>query len=147
MPRADRPNQNGDIFKETPYWAQTVSMGPVRVPLELAPTRLRPGVKRLEAQLLCRASCQQARFRSRALARFVLAERSQAAATQPGVSDRPALFFHSSRAKPRINADEVIILMALPHVLGRGFVRVGVPASWDCCGLNGRSGQDDRGSQ
>jgi hypothetical protein len=48
--RADLPNQKGDTFTKTLIGvAQNAPMGPDRVPLELAPTRLRPGVTQLEA--------------------------------------------------------------------------------------------------
>jgi hypothetical protein len=66
---------------------------------------------------------------------------------QPGVPDWPAFLFHSSLAEARVGADEVIILLALPHILGRGFVRFGMPRIWDRGGLNRRGGQDDRGGQ
>src|SRR6202023_1551516 len=56
--------------------------------------------------------------------RLISAEGGDAAATQPGISDRPAFLSHAVGAEVAIGAEQVVVLLALPYVLCRGFVRI-----------------------
>src|ERR1700730_4743692 len=51
-------------------------------------------------------------------------EGGNTAATQPGIFDRPTFLFHSRSAEVAISTEQVIVLLALPHVLCWGFVPV-----------------------
>src|ERR1700736_2088961 len=55
--------------------------------------------------------------------RLISAEGGDAAATQPGISDRPTFFSHAVGSEVAIGAEQVVVLVALPYVLCRGFVR------------------------
>src|SRR6266446_6714000 len=70
---------------------------------------------------------------------LISTEGGNTAATQPGISDRPTFLFHAVGAEAAIGAEQVIVLLALPNVLCRGFVRV--------CPALGRSRLDRSGRQ
>src|SRR3984893_16072655 len=55
---------------------------------------------------------------------LISAEGGDTAATQPRISDRPAFLSHAVGAEVAIGAEQVVVLLALPYVLCRGFVRV-----------------------
>ena len=50
--------------------------------------------------------------------RLIGAERAEAVATQRGIFDWPALLSHAGAAKSSIGAEEVVVRLALPQVLG-----------------------------
>src|SRR6266446_2361743 len=60
---------------------------------------------------------------------LISTEGGNTAATQPGISDRPTFLFHAVGAEVAIGAEQVIVLLALPNVLCRGFVPFPV---WVC---------------
>src|ERR1700736_351654 len=58
--------------------------------------------------------------------RLISAEGGDAAATQPGISDRPTFFSHAVGSEVAIGAEQVVVLVALPYVLcGDALLRFG----------------------